>query len=167
MLTQLKPNRSGVEDNGLHGYFGLHTWKVPLSRHFSTVIYVRPHIKGNLQVGINELLHWQWEGYARYHRTRLNPLLHIVVVPLFLVGNLMLVLALLKGSWAMAVGSAIAMAVSMALQGRGHRRESTPPEPFTGALNALLRIFLEQWVTFPRFVGSGGWLYALRHAHAA
>jgi hypothetical protein len=118
-------------------------------------------------VGITELLRWQWEGYARYHRTRFNLLLHIVVVPLFLVGNLVLVVALLSGSWAVAVGGAIAMAVSMALQGRGHRGEATPPEPFTGAQNALSRIFFEQWVTFPRFVASGGWLHALRHAHAA
>ena len=118
-------------------------------------------------MGITELLRWQWEGYARYHSTRFNLLLHIVVVPLFLVGNLVLIVALLKGSWAVAVGSAIAMAVSMALQGRVHRREPMPPEPFTGAQNALSRIFFEQWATFPRFVASGGWLRALRHARAA
>ena len=115
-------------------------------------------------MGITELLRWQWNGYARYHRTRFNLLLHIIVVPLFLVGNIVLVVALLQGSWVVAGGSAIAMAVSMALQGGGHRREPTPPEPFTGAQNALSRIFFEQWVTFPRFVTSGGWLHALRHA---
>jgi len=113
-------------------------------------------------VGVTELLRWQWEGYARYHRTRFNLLLHIVVVPLFLAGNVALVMALIRGSWAMAAGGAAAMAVSVALQGRGHGREPTPPEPFTGVPNALSRIFLEQWVTFPRFVASGGWLDALR-----
>jgi hypothetical protein len=118
-------------------------------------------------VGITELLRWQWEGYARYHRARFNLLLHIIVVPLFLVGNVTLVLAPLKGSWAVAAGGAIAMVMSVALQGRGHSREPTPPEPFTGLRNALSRIFLEQWVTFPRFVASGGWLHALRHAHTA
>jgi hypothetical protein len=118
-------------------------------------------------VGITALLRWQWQGYARYHRTRFNLLLHIVLVPLFLAGNIVLVVALLKGSWAVAVGGAVAMTVSMALQGRGHGGEPMPPEPFTGAKNALSRIALEQWVTFPRFVASGGWLHALRHADAA
>jgi hypothetical protein len=118
-------------------------------------------------MGITELLRWQWEGYARYHRTRFNLLLHIFLVPLFLVGNLVLVVALVKGFWTTALGGAIAMVVSMALQGRGHRREPTPPEPFTSAQNALSRILFEQWVTFPRFVATGGWRYALLHADAA
>lgn len=113
------------------------------------------------------LLRWQWEGYARYHRSRANLLLHVVVVPLFLVGNLVLLFGLFTGAWAMAVGGAVAMVVSMALQGRGHKVEPTPPEPFTGPRNAIARIFLEQWVTFPRFVLSGGWLRALREAAVA
>jgi len=108
------------------------------------------------------LLAWQWDGYGRYHRSRFNLLLHIVVVPLFLVGNVVLVLALLKGAWVAAVAGLAAMVVSVALQGRGHKAEPTPPEPFTGPRNAVARIFLEQWVTFPRFVLSGGWLRALR-----
>jgi hypothetical protein len=54
------------------------------------------------------------------------------------------------------------MVVSLALQGRGHRQEQVPPEPFTSPANAISRLLLEQWVTFPRFVLSGGWLRALR-----
>ena len=113
---------------------------------------------------IRELLRWQWEGYPRYHRSRFNLLLHIVVVPLFLVGNVVLVLALALASqaWLWAGGAAVAMIVSMALQGRGHGREAVPPEPFTSPGNAVARIFCEQWITFPRFVLSGGWLRALR-----
>jgi hypothetical protein len=118
-------------------------------------------------MSLTELLRWQWEGYPRYHRTRFNLLLHILVVPVFLVGNVAVVLALVQGAWAVVVGGGIAMVVSVALQGRGHAHEPTPPEPFTGPRNAASRIFLEQWVTFPRFVLSGGWLYALRHAPSA
>jgi hypothetical protein len=58
------------------------------------------------------------------------------------------------------------MAVSMALQGRGHRGEVNPPVPFSGAGNALARIFLEQWITFPRFVLTGGWWQAFRRQSA-
>lgn len=115
-------------------------------------------------MSVRELLTWQWNGYARYHQSRMNLLIHIVVVPLFLAGNVGLIVALLQLVWPLAVVSLAAMGVSVALQGRGHRKESVPPEPFSGAVNAVSRIFLEQWVTFPRYVASGGWLRALRNA---
>lgn len=112
----------------------------------------------------SELLRWQWDGYPRYHRSRANLLLHIVVVPMFLAGNVVLVAALLRLSWALAVCGLAAMIVSVVLQGRGHGVEENPPEPFTSPAQAVGRIFFEQWVTFPRFVLSGGWLRALKAA---
>ena len=112
----------------------------------------------------SELLRWQWEGYPRYHSSRANLLLHIVVVPIFLVGNVGLVVALVAHSWPGALAGLAAMVISVALQGRGHKLEAVPPEPFAGPLNAVSRIFLEQWITFPRYVISGGWRNALRRA---
>lgn len=109
-----------------------------------------------------ELLQWQWDGYPRYHSARANLLIHIVVVPVFLLGNIGLVLALTAAAWWLALLSLAAMLVSVALQGRGHRTEQVPAQPFTGAANAIGRIFLEQWVNFPRFVATGAWLRALR-----
>ena len=111
-----------------------------------------------------ELLRWQWNGYPRYHQSRTNLLLHIVVVPLFLAGNAGIVLAFIERSALLAVLSLVAMAVSVALQGRGHRQEAVPTEPFTSTANAVARIFLEQWVTVPRVVVSGGWFSALRQS---
>ena len=111
---------------------------------------------------IGELLRWQREGYPRFHQTRANLIIHIVAVPLFLAGTIVLVVAVLELSLralALAFGC---MVVAAALQGRGHRLEPIPPEPFTGPLNLTVRLFLEQWVTFPRFVLSGGWSAALR-----
>lgn len=110
----------------------------------------------------SQLLRWQWEGYPRYHRSRFNLLLHIAAVPMFLVGNVALVVALVQRSWHIGIAAVVAMALSVALQGRGHRHEHIPPEPFTSPLNAVARIFLEQWVTFPRFLFSGSWAHALR-----
>jgi hypothetical protein len=110
------------------------------------------------------LLAWQWEGYARYHQSRANLLLHIVLVPLFLAGNVALVVGVVRLSWVEALAGIALMAFSMALQGRGHRGEAVPPVPFSGPANALSRIFLEQWITFPRFVLTGGWARALRQA---
>jgi O-antigen/teichoic acid export membrane protein len=113
---------------------------------------------------MSELLRWQWQGYTRYHRSRANLLLHIVLVPVFVLGNVVLLVALAQGTWLVVVLALVAMVVSVALQGRGHRQEATPPEPFTSPANAVARIFCEQWVTFPRFVLSGGWYRALRTA---
>lgn len=115
-------------------------------------------------MNVAELLKWQREGYPRYHGSRANLLIHIVVVPMFLIGNVGLVVSFWHGSLAMAGISLAAMIVSVALQGRGHKQERVPPEPFTSPGNAVARIFLEQWITFPRFVLSGGWWRALREA---
>jgi len=113
---------------------------------------------------VTELLRWQWDGYPRYHRSRLNLLIHIIAVPLSILGSIGVVLALVLRSWTLGVASIAAVVISMALQARGHKQEQVPPEPFTGQANALSRIFLEQCVTFPRFVLSGGWRRALRES---
>ncbi|MGZ5845862.1 MAG: Mpo1-like protein [Ramlibacter sp.] len=117
-------------------------------------------------MSVSELLRWQWQGYARYHQSRSNLLLHLIVVPLFLLGNLALLWAAVRGSWLLAALAIAAMVVSVAAQGRGHAREPVPPEPFTSRSNAVSRILCEQWVTFPRFVVSGGWSDALRRTQA-
>ena len=71
----------------------------------------------------------------------------------------------MRQDWIEAVAGAACTFLSIALQGRGHRREEpVPPVPFSSSGNALARIFLEQWITFPRFVLSGGWSRALREA---
>ncbi len=113
----------------------------------------------------SELLRWQWEGYSRYHRSRFNLLLHIVLVPLFILSTLALLRAILQRACLAALLALGGMLLSIALQGRGHRNEPVPPEPFAGPGDAISRIFLEQWITFPRFVLSGGWLRALRNSN--
>jgi hypothetical protein len=113
-------------------------------------------------MGISELLRWQWAGYAKYHQSRANLLIHIIAVPLFLIGTIALVVALSQLSLMLLAVGVGCIVVAVALQGRGHRLEVVPPEPFSGPLNFVSRLFLEQWVTFPRFVISGGWGASLR-----
>lgn len=110
----------------------------------------------------SSLLAVQGRGYSSYHQSGVNLLLHIVFVPLFLAGNVALLVALVERRWLLAVGAVALTAFSLVAQGRGHRQEAVPPEPFTGPRNAVARILLEQWVTFPRFVLSGAWMRALR-----
>jgi hypothetical protein len=113
-------------------------------------------------MGIAQLLRWQWEGYPKYHQARANLLIHIVAVPLFLLGTVALVAAAVQLSLLLLAVAIGCILVAVALQGRGHRLEPVPPEPFSGPLNFVFRLFFEQWVTFPRFVISGGWGAALR-----
>lgn len=115
-------------------------------------------------MGIGELLRWQWAGYPKYHQSRRNLLIHMVAVPLFVLGTVALLAAIAQLSLWLLVVAVGCIIVALALQGRGHRLEAVPPEPFSGPLNFVSRLLLEQWVTFPRFVFSGGWLAALRQA---
>ncbi|MBC8749276.1 MULTISPECIES: Mpo1-like protein [Paraburkholderia] len=111
-----------------------------------------------------QLVKRQWLDYVRTHRSRRNLLVHLAAVPAFVAANTALVVALLLGMWIAATLSLAVMAASLAWQGRCHRGERERPEPFSGPAEAVVRILLEQWVTFPRFAFTGGWTRALREA---
>ena len=110
-----------------------------------------------MPVDRKNLLAWQWSDYAAKHRSRVNLLIHIGAVPLFQAGALLFVWGVLGFSLTVAAFGAACMLVSVALQGRGHRLEAEAPTPFAGAGDVVARLVAEQWVTFPRFVLSGGW----------
>jgi len=100
------------------------------------------------------------------YRSRMNLLIHIVAVPVFALGNILLLVGLVQLSWILAGAAIVVTVAAIGARGQGHRRERLPPEPLAGPLNALSRILCEQWVTFPRFVLSGGWASALRRTLA-
>ena len=54
----------------------------------------------------------------------------------------------------------------LVVQGRGHRLEVKPPLLFLSRGDFAARLFVEQWVTFPRYVLSGGFARAWREAGA-
>lgn len=114
----------------------------------------------------DQLLRWQWSLYGDGHRARANLLVHLATVPIFLGGTALMVAASFFGGWLAAAGL-LAMVAAIALQGRTHKREATAPVPFTGASDVVSRIFVEQWITFPRFVLSGGFARAWRRAREA
>jgi hypothetical protein len=111
------------------------------------------------------LLAWQWKHYPEGHRDRRNLLLHIGSVPLFLAGTASVVTGLATLSWPGLLGL-VGMAAAVVLQGRGHRLEQNAPIPFRSRLDVAARLFVEQWVTFPRFVLSGRFAQAWRAAGA-
>jgi hypothetical protein len=110
---------------------------------------------------------WQWRLYPDNHLDRRNLVLHVLSVPVFLLGTLTLVAAPLAGRPWGALGGLALMVGAMVAQGRGHKLERSPPLPFSGPGDVVGRIFIEQWVTFPRFVLSGGLVRAWRKGPSA
>src|SRR4051812_39748208 len=110
-------------------------------------------------------LRWQWSNYPATHRDRRNLALHALSWPIFLGGTCAIAAAPVVG-----IGSALAGAAALALviiaQGRGHKLEGKAPAPFRGPLDLVQRLFVEQWVTFPRYLLSGGFAKAWRESGA-
>ena len=105
---------------------------------------------------MKSMLAWQWEGYPRFHASRLNLAIHLVTVPLFQAGAIVTLLAPIIGRPLLALAGAFAMVIGIGSQGRGHKGERNPAIPFSGPWNFVARVFLEQIITFPRFLLSGG-----------
>lgn len=110
----------------------------------------------------NEIIQWQWDGYKQYHNTPINLWIHILAAPLFIIGTILLITAIIGLSFFMIIASSLIMAVSILAQGFGHSKETHPVEPFIDGKNAVTRIFIEQFYTFPKYVISGKWYRALK-----
>src|SRR5258707_12124193 len=101
------------------------------------------------------------------HQTVTNPPLPMVAVPLFEIAVVTLIVGLATRS-GLAVGLAlIGMVAAVVIQGRGRRREREAPTPFAGPIDFVSRFFVEQWITFPRFVLSGGWSRNLNRSQSS
>ncbi|MDH3646128.1 MAG: terminase [Gammaproteobacteria bacterium] len=100
--------------------------------------------------------------YAKYHQDRRNLLIHIIAVPVFVLGTGGLIWALLTANFLVALAFLAAPMLSLAAQGRGHRLEPVPPEPFAGPGDFIRRIVAEQFGRFWLFLVSGKWSKALR-----
>jgi hypothetical protein len=110
------------------------------------------------------LLSWQWEGYPRFHRDRVNLAIHLVAVPSFIASAVVLAASLATMRWVVAGASLLTLGVAFLVQRTGHGREVTSAIPFTGPTDAVTRIVAEQFITFPRFVITGAWSAAFRNA---
>ncbi|MGL6289079.1 MAG: hypothetical protein ACRC2H_00155 [Silanimonas sp.] len=104
------------------------------------------------------LLAWQFRDYAERHQDKLNLWLHLYAVPAFIAGALAAVLNLLALSVVGVLASLAFVVAAFLVQGLGHKREPVAPLPFDGPGDFLMRVFAEQFITFPRFVLSGGWM---------
>ena len=106
---------------------------------------------------VPKTLRTQWRDYPGVHANKVNLAVHLVFVPVFMVGTVMFVTGLCTLSIAAAAAGLLAMAAAMAAQGWGHGKEAVRPAGFASPVNALTRILLEQWVTFPGYVLCLAW----------
>jgi uncharacterized membrane protein YGL010W len=109
-----------------------------------------------------DLVQWQWSGYPQYHGSRMNLLIHLVAVPMFILSTLNVIWALARLQPFFAAFALGGMMISFMAQAVGHAQEKNESIPFDGLLDALTRVFVEQFFNFPRFVISGGWWRAFR-----
>jgi uncharacterized membrane protein YGL010W len=110
------------------------------------------------------LLSWQWQTYAAAHRDRTNLALHVLLVPVFVAGLALAVVAPFTAGLPLAFGGLAAAAASILLQGMSHKREQSTYAPFLSPLDFVVRILVEQLLTFPGYVLSGGFARAWRAA---
>ena len=110
-----------------------------------------------------ELLSWAWRETPPVHENAANLLIHLFAIPLFVIGNFLLIAGLVFGWWLLLVGF-LCIVVSLALQKFGHSLERNQVPPFSGLRDFLRRLYAEQFCNFWRFLFSGKW-YASFSAH--
>ena len=108
---------------------------------------------------------WQWRGYADNHRNPTNLVLHVIAVPLFIIAALLILDGLFALSFSSIAIGVIGLIAAMGFQRHGHSLEGQAPEPFADRSDAIKRLLVEQFITFPRFVLSGGWWHAWKERH--
>jgi len=110
---------------------------------------------------------WQWRVYPSAHRDRRNLIIHAVTVPLFTIGLILTAAGLARFAPLSTVFGVALVLGAIVAQGRGHRFEREAPQPFRSTVDALVRLVVEQLVTFPRFVLRGGFARAWSDGHEA
>ena len=108
-----------------------------------------------------ELVSWAWRETPPVHRSSTNLLIHLFAVPLFVVGNLLIVAGVAFNPWLLLAGP-LCMAASLALQKYGHSVEEVEVHPFLGPRDFLRRVYAEQFYNYWRYLFSGQWYASLK-----
>ena len=112
-------------------------------------------------MSLGQLAAWAWRETPPVHRSPGNLLIHIVAVPMFVVGHALVLVGIAMSRWLLVAGG-VSIVVSIALQRLGHSMEPQPVHPFEGPRDFVRRLYVEQFYNFWRFLFSGGWLASLR-----
>jgi hypothetical protein len=113
---------------------------------------------------------WAWRETPPVHKSRTNLLIHIVAVPLFVLGHVLLFAGLTQGvvigDWSLLPAAPVCIVVSLVMQNIGHRLEKAEVYPFLNVRDFVRRIYAEQFFNFWRFLFSGQWYASLKAARA-
>ena len=109
---------------------------------------------------LGQLAAWAWRETPPVHRSAGNLLIHIVAVPLFVLGHALLV-AGIAARWFLLIGMSCVV-VSIALQRVGHSLEPQAVHRFAGPRDFVRRLYVEQFCNFWRFLLSGAWFASLK-----
>lgn len=104
--------------------------------------------------------------YDKFHQNRVNLVIHIVAVPVFVICIVASIWMLISGEILISLLLLLGPVLSLAVQGFGHKKETVPPEPFKSPGDFVRRIFTEQFFRFWVFVFSGSWSRALKASRA-
>lgn len=103
--------------------------------------------------------------YQEVHKNKTNLILHLIAVPLFILGHAGLFILLYTHNLAAILISICLIITSLILQAKGHKLEHKSPEAFTSPGNFVKRIYKEQFITFPMFIFSSGFKESWRNEH--
>ena len=88
---------------------------------------------------------WQWRHYPQNHQHPTNLALHLIAVPLVIVGFLLIASGVFSLSLASFVVGIVGLVAGLALQRHGHRLEAQASEPLSGRKDAVQRLVVEQF----------------------
>jgi phage terminase small subunit len=108
---------------------------------------------------------WQWRTYADNHRHPANLVLHLIAVPMFILAALLILDGLCSLSFSSIAIGVIGLIAALGFQRHGHTLEQQSAESSSDRGDAVKRLLVEQFVTFPRFVLSGAWWRAWKERH--
>ena len=111
-----------------------------------------------------QLVTWAWRETPPVHKSRTNLLIHVVAVPLFVLGHALLIAGLVN-PWLL-VGAALSIGVSLTAQKYGHSLENQQVHAFAGASDFVRRLYAEQFCNFWRFLFSGQWYASYKVSRA-
>jgi hypothetical protein len=115
-------------------------------------------------MAFRELVAWAWQETPPVHTNRANLLIHLVAVPLFVLGHLVAAIGIVSlAGWAVVVGLG-SIVLSLVLQKGGHALEPTPVHAFSSTRDVIRRLYAEQFCNFWRFLFSGQWYASFRRA---
>jgi len=102
------------------------------------------------------------DSYASQHRNRLNLLVHLLMVPQFVIACAGLLIAIAVRHAELGTLWASIALLSFLGQHVGHLFEEHHAEPSRGPRDFIERWFVEQFYVFPKFVLSGRWWRSFR-----